>query len=299
MPEPPGEVPADLRVCVASANLIGESPVWSVREQALYWVDVEGRRVQCHVPRSGAQQEWRMPEATGCVGLRRAGGLVAAIRSGLAFLDTGSGRVTPIVDPEAHLEGNRFNDGKMDRAGRFFAGTKNIVNRPDPTGSIYCLHADLSVTQVLQGISCVNGIAWSPDDRSLYFCDTWLRCIYVCAFDRDTGTVGERRVFARVSDEAGYPDGLTVDAEGYVWNAHYDGWRITRYAPDGSIERVVRMPVQHVTSLTFGGADLRTLHVTSASLRLSADARASQPLAGHVLAFQPGPYGLPEPEFAG
>ncbi len=299
MPDRSGAIPRELRVVVAAGDRIGESPVWSQREQALYWVDVEGRRVRRWHRQSGARSDWQMPEATGCIALRAQGGLVAATRAGLAFLDTGNGRVSAIADPEAHLGANRFNDGKVDRAGRFFAGTKNIANSPEPSGSIYRLDPDLSVHRVAAGISCVNGIAWSPDQRSMYFCDTWLRCIHVCEYDAASGSVGARRLFARVDESAGFPDGLTVDAEGCVWNAHYDGWRITRYAHDGSVDRIVRMPVRHVTSLTFGGPDLQTLFVTSASMRLSPEQLAQQPLAGHVFAFEPGPKGLPEPAFAG
>ena len=195
--------------------------------------------------------------------------------------------------------GNRFNDGKVDRAGRFWAGTKNIANSPDPTGSVYRLDPDGTAHRIDSGISCVNGIAWSLDERTMYLCDTWLRRIYHYDFDRDTGVARNRRVFAELSVDEGYPDGLTVDAEGFIWNAHYDGWRITRYAPDGRVDRVLRMPVQHVTSLTFGGADLRTLFVTSASLRLTPEARERQPLAGHVFALAPGVAGIPEPSFLG
>jgi sugar lactone lactonase YvrE len=290
---------AGLRVAVAAANLIGESPVWSVREHALYWVDVEARCVQRFTPRTGGQERWAMPEPTGSIGLRCEGGLIAATRTGFVLLDTVSGVVTPVLDPEADLPGNRFNDGKVDRAGRFWAGTKNIANTPEPTGSVYRLGADYRVERVFGGISCTNGIAWSPDDRVLYVCDTWLRRIYRCGYDAVSGKVGERELFAELAPKSGFPDGLTVDAEGFVWSAHYDGWRITRYAPDGRVDRVLQMPVRHVTSLTFGGPDLHTLYVTSASMRLSDDERAAQPLAGHVFAFEPGVAGLPELCFAG
>ena len=289
----------DIRVLVPAANLIGESPVWSVREQALYWVDVEGKVVQRFDAATGAVARWAMPEVTSCIGLRGRGGLVAGTRAGFAFLDTTNGAVTPIVHPEADIPGNRFNDGKVDRAGRFWAGTKNIANTPETTGSVYRLDPSLEAHRIDRGISCVNGIAWSPDDRIMYLCDTWLRCIYAYDFDRGMGLAHNRRVFAALAPEDGYPDGLTVDAEGFVWNAHYDGWRITRYTPDGRVDGWVRMPVQQVTSLTFGGADLRTLFVTSASLRLTPEARERQPLAGHVFAFEPGAAGLPEPLFEG
>src|SRR5262249_41606777 len=220
-----------------------------------------------------------------------------ATHSGFVFLDTSSGHLTPIVHPEAHIPGNRFNDGKVDRVGRFWAGTKNLANDRQPTGSVYRLDSDGSAHLVIGGVTCSNGIAWSPDNRTMYLCDTWMRRIYSFEVDLAAGTVHNRRLFAEL--EVGFPDGLTVDAEGFVWNAHYDGWCITRYAPDGRIVQEMRMPVQHVTSLTFGGTDLRTLYITSASMRLSEAARRSQALAGHVFAFEPGVAGLPEPCYAG
>lgn len=289
----------EIQIAVPCGNLIGESPVWSTREQALYWIDIEAKLVQRLDAGNGNLQRWVMPEVTSCIGLRARGGLVAGTRIGFVFLDTTTGTVTPIVHPEADLPGNRFNDGKVDRAGRFWAGTKNIANSPDRTGSVYRLDPDGIAHHIDSGVSCVNGIAWSLDERIMYLCDTWLRRIYHYDFERDTGVARNRRVFIELSPDEGYPDGLTVDAEGYIWNAHYDGWCITRYAPDGRIDRVLRMPVQHVTSVIFGGEDLRTLFVTSASLRLTPEARAQQPLAGHVFSLAPGVAGIPEPLFLG
>ncbi len=288
----------DLRVFSAATNLIGESPVWSQAEQALYWVDVEGKAAFRQGWSETVPRRWPLPEATGCCGLRE-GGLVLGMRTGFATLDTATGAITPVHDPEADKPDNRFNDGKVDRRGRFFAGTKNIANRPDPTGAIYRLDPDRRATKVDAGISCVNGIAWSPDDRHMYACDTWRRLLYVYDYDAAEGRPANRRLFATMPETDGYPDGLTVDAEGYVWNAHYDGWRITRYAPDGRVDRVIRLHVRHVTSLVFGGPALDTLLVTSASLRLTPGDRAAQPLAGHVFALNPGVKGLAEPVFAG
>jgi sugar lactone lactonase YvrE len=149
------------------------------------------------------------------------------------------------------------------------------------------------------GLHRPNGIAWSPDERTAYACDTWRREIYAFDHDAATGTVSNRRLFASVPEEDGFPDGLTVDAEGFIWNAHYNGWHITRYAPDGRIDRVVRFPVQHVTSVMFGGPALQHLFVTTARMRLTPEAQAAQALAGHVLVFVPGVVGLPEPLFRG
>jgi sugar lactone lactonase YvrE len=293
------ETPRDLKVFHAAGNLIGESPVWSAREQALYWVEVEGRAVFRRGWNDADVQSWSMPEPTGCIGLRARGGLVAAMRTGFVRLDTATGAIIPIVDPEADRPENRFNDGKVDRRGRFWAGTKNIANTPQPTGAIYRLEADGTAPCAAREFSCVNGIAWSPDGRAMYACDTWRRRLYAFDHDETSGTISNRRPFASVADEDGFPDGLTVDAEGCLWNAHYNGWRITRYTPDGRIDRVVAMPVQHVTSVTFGGPELRHLFVTSARMRLDNAALAAQFDAGHIFVFVPGAQGLPEPEFLG
>lgn len=287
------------RVVITSRNLVGESPVWSVAEQALYWVDVEGKRVQRWDPATNQVRHWDIGKATGSIGLRKGGGLVTAIQTGFVFLDTETGTLSPIADPESDKADTRFNDGKVDRVGRFWAGTRNFRDHSRADGCLYRLDPDLSIHRLLEGIRCPNGIAWSPDDRTMYLCDTWIRTIFALDFDTTSGSLRERRVFATLAPEQGYPDGLTVDAKGYVWNAHYDGWRITRYAPDGRVDRTIAMPVQHVTSLTFGGPDLRTLFVTSSHLRLTDAARAAQPVAGHVFALDAGVAGIAEPAFAG
>ncbi|MEO8163805.1 MAG: SMP-30/gluconolactonase/LRE family protein [Betaproteobacteria bacterium] len=290
---------SNARVAVAARNQIGESPVWSPAENALYWVDVEGKLIQrWHAGRESIER-WNVESPVGCIGLRAGGGLIAASRSGFFFLDTTAGTFTPIADPEAHLPDNRFNDGKVDRRGRFWAGTRNFRDHSKVTGALYRLDSDRSVHRAQDGWGCPNGMAWSPDGRRMYVCETWARKVFVYDFDADDGALGERRLFAALTDSDGYPDGLTVDAQGCIWNAHYDGWRITRYTPDGKIDRIVPMPVQHVTSLTFGGDHFRTLYVTTACLRLSDSQRASQPDAGHVFALNVHAQGLPEPSFAG
>jgi sugar lactone lactonase YvrE len=288
-----------LRVVVASRNQIGESPLWNGAERALYWVDVEGATIQRWQEQDNSVQTWNVGEAVGCIGLRAKGGLVGARKSGFFFLDVNSGTVAPITDPESDVLDNRFNDGKVDRRGRFWAGTRNFRNTEIASGALYRLDSDLSVHRMEEGLRCPNGMAWSPDDRLMYLCDTWTRKIFVYDFDADDGVPCDRRLFAELPDIEGFPDGLTVDADGYVWNAHYNGWRITRYAPDGRIDRVIRMPVQNVTSLTFGGTDRDTLYVTSSHLRLNEEERARQPVAGHVFACEPGARGIAEPAFTG
>jgi L-arabinonolactonase len=288
-----------LRVAIASGNQIGESPVWSGSENSLYWVDVEGRLIQRWNAFDHSMQCWDIGEPCGCVGLRKRGGLIGASRTGFFFLDVVSGKSAPVCDPEAGLADNRFNDGKVDRRGRFWAGTRNFRDHAKADGSLYRLDPDRSVHRMEEGLRCPNGMAWSPDDRLMYLCDTWARRIFVYDFDADDGILRNRRLFAELKENEGFPDGMTVDADGCIWNAHYNGWRITRYAPDGKVDRIMRMPVQHVTSLTFGGLGLDTLYVTSSCLRLSEEERSRQRVAGHVFACEPGVRGISEPQFDG
>jgi|SRR5882724_9784440 len=287
------------RVFIESRNQIGESPVWSAREKALYWVDVEGGSIHRWRDEDKSMRKWEVGEPVGCIGLRQHDGLVGARRSGFFFLDVATGSITPIADPEVNLPDNRFNDGKVDRRGRFWAGTRNFVDTEKATGSLYRLDADFSVHGMEEGLRCPNGMAWSPDNKLMYLCDTWARRIYVYDFDVDDGTIGGRRLFAQLQESEGFPDGLTVDADGFIWNAHYNGWRITRYAPNGTADRVIRVPVQHVTSVTFGGSDFRTLYVTSGHLRLNDEDRKTQTAAGHVFALDVQAQGLPESTFSG
>lgn len=244
-------------------------------------------------------QHWDIGEAIGCIGLRERGGLVGASRTGFFFLDVATGKPTPISDPESGIPDNRFNDGKVDRRGRFWAGTRNFRDTEQASGALYRLDPDLSIRRLEEGLHCPNGMAWSPDDRLMYLCDTWARRIFVYDFDANDGIPRNRRLFAELRENEGFPDGLTVDADGCIWNAHYDGWRISRYTPGGNVDRIVRMPVQHVTSLTFGGSDFRTLYITSGCLRLNDEARKVQSTAGHVFALDAQTQGLPEPMFAG
>jgi len=289
---------AAARLAVDARNKLGEVPVWDVAEQALYWVDIEGKKLFRLDHASGAVREWQFAERIGSFALRQQGGLVCAFESGFAFFDPASGAVDWIARPEAMIRRNRFNDGKCDRAGRFWAGTMDD-RLAEHTGSLYRLDPDRSVHRLDGAIGISNSLAWSPDDRTFYFADTMDGAIYAYDFDARSGGIANKRVFVRTDDQPGSPDGSTIDAEGYLWNAQWDGWRLVRYAPAGHVDRIVDLPVQKPTSCMFGGPDLRTLYVTSAIWDLSAAALATQPWAGGVLALDVGVAGLPEPRFAG
>lgn len=270
--------------CVAPVRCrLGEAPVWDVVGNRLLWVDVKDPAVFAMNVATRAIRRWPMPAPLGAIGLRARGGLVGAFRDGFAFIDLESGAVTPIADPEKHVPHNRFNDGHVDPRGRFWAGTMDDEERR-PTGQLYRLDPDLRVDRFAIGFVVTNGIEWSVDGSRLYVADSAERRIYAYAFDMALGRPGARRLFAQIPETAGYPDGLTVDADDHVWSAHWDGGRVTRYRPDGSVERVVPLPVPRCTSCCFGGGDLATLYVTSASIGLDAAALRAAPLSGGVFA---------------
>ncbi|MDF1586353.1 SMP-30/gluconolactonase/LRE family protein [Marinimicrococcus flavescens] len=284
--------------CVLEARAaLGEGPLWHPGEQALYWIDIKAPALHRLDPASGREKHWPLPEAIGSFCFREAGGLVLALRSGLAFLDPESGGITPVARPD-EPPGNRFNDGKCDRAGRFFAGTMDDAETAC-SGALYRLDPDRSLHRIRSDVYISNGLGWSTDDRVMYFTDSPRQVIWAYDYDIVTGRTANERVFARIAEDAGYPDGLCVDAEDHVWSAHWDGARLTRWRPDGSIERVVPMPVPRPTSCCFGGPDLATLYVTSARTGLDERALAAAPLAGGVFALEPGVRGQPTAFFAG
>ncbi len=286
-----------MRVLDIRATL-GEGPVWCPRDQVLYWVDILSQTVNRFDPGSGANRVWRVPDLIGSMSLREGGGAILALRHGFAFLNFDTGNVKPAAAPDGLGPDMRFNDGKCDRRGRFFAGT---MHNPEtaPHGRLYRLDADGALSVVEDGITTSNGMGWSPDDTVFYYTDTMSQAIHAYDYDIETGSLSNRRLFAAVPPDAGRPDGLTVDGEGYVWSAHWEGWRVTRYAPDGSVDKVVEMPVARPTNCSFGGRDLSTLYVTSAAMDGIFPADEREPQAGSIFAIPCEVAGLPEPRFAG
>lgn len=283
--------------CVWEAKAsLGEGPLWCPVDRVLYWVDIKGRAVHRYRPRDGNRETFPLEEEIGGLALREGGGTLAALRSGLAFLDLATGEAEFVARPEKDLPGNRFNDCKCDRAGRFWVGSMDAAEKEE-SGSLYCLSPDLSLKTACSGFIITNGLGWSPDNRTMYFTDTLNRVIHAFDFDLETGGIENRRPFARVAPDAGFPDGLTVDSRGCVWGAHWDGGRITCYDPTGAVEKVIHLPVRRPTSCMFGGDDLDRLYVTSASMGL--DGRRLGPLDGGLLEIDVGVKGLPETRFQG
>jgi sugar lactone lactonase YvrE len=285
--------------CVLDAKaLLGEGPLWDPATRMLYWVDIKRRQIHRSDPATGLDQHWPTPEDIGSLAVRAKGGLVVAMKSGFHFFDPGTGAFTPIANPERDRPRNRFNDGKPDRQGRFWAGSMDD-SETSPSGGLYRLNADLGCERVVDGVICSNSLCWSPDSRVMYYADSYQHAIWAFDFDPETGSVFNRRVFVEIAAADGVPDGATVDREGGVWVAQWDGWRVTRYDPKGRLDRVVTLPVQRPTCPMFGGANLDVVYVTSASIGLTAEEQKQQPLAGGLFAFDPGIKGLPEAHFLG
>jgi len=290
----------NLRVVHHPANTLGEGVLWCEREQALYWTDIHAATLWRHRPANGEVRRWTMPERLGCLALcETEGWLLLGLASRLAFFRPDDETLLPLMEVESGLP-TRLNDGACDRQGRFVFGT---LHEPapgetrQPIGAFYRLNADLTLERLnLPGVGISNSLAFSPDGRTMYFCDSPSRVIQCCDYgDR----CGEPRVFARIDDPRGEPDGSAVDAQGFLWNAQWGLGQVVRYAPDGQVDRVVPVPAAQPTRPAFGGHGLDTLYVTSARDGLSADALASQSQAGALFAVEAGVAGLPEPRFRG
>lgn len=283
---------------VNTGDVLGEAPLWCPEEQALYWGDLLKPAVHRFCPGSGELTRWQPPVKFGSFSLRAGGGLIMATREGVAFYDPDTGKLEPVCNPEADRPGNIPNDGKCDRQGRFWFGSMDKMLKAE-TGALYRIDPDGSPRRMVERVGLSNGLAVSPDDSTFYFTDTQAKCIYGYEFDAASGELGERRVVVDARGLEGGLDGMTVDAEGCLWSAIFDGAKLVRYTPEGRVEREIALPVSRPTSCIFGGPALDVLYVTTATFRLSDADRAKQPLAGSVLAVDAGVAGLPEARFAG
>jgi L-arabinonolactonase len=289
-----------IEVLVDVKTILGEGPLWDVEEQRLYWIDSFGMNVFRATADGREIRAWDVPQKIGSMALRKSGGAVVSLARGFHFLDLRTGNVELIVDPEPGRTNNRLNDGKVDRRGRFVAGSMDTMEE-GPNGALYRLDPDLSLHKLDNKIIVSNGPCWSPDSKTFYFADTWSGEIWKYDYDLATGSVANRRTFAKVDrSRGGAADGSTVDAEGCLWNALvYDG-RLVRYRPDGSVDRIIEMPVKKVTSVMFGGPALDILYVTSMAKPPLPRFPGDGVQRGSLFAiYDLGIRGVPEPRFAG
>ena len=269
---------------------LGEGPVWSAAEQAVYFVDIKGLYIHRLEAEAGVTTSWPTPFQTGFIVPARGGGFVCGMQDGLYRFDPASGRFELLAPVEADRPGNRINDGFVDPAGRLWFGTMDD-GESQSTGTLYAWSGRGDPEPRDTGYAITNGPAVSPDGRTLYHTDSAAKTVYAFDLAAD-GAIGGKRVFARIDDA--HPDGMAVDAEGAVWVALFGGWRIDRYSPAGAVIGSVAFPCANITKLAFGGQDLRTVYATTAKLHLTDEARAAQPLAGGLFRFRVDTPGLPQ-----
>lgn len=292
-------VPAELACVNPAPSLLGEGPVWSSRDNALYWVDILAPAIHCLHPADGSTTVTRLGSMVSLAVPRTGGGLLLATPAGLMTFDGDRKRMERFAHPEAERPGNRYNDGKCDRMGRLWIASMDLATAPN-RGSLFRIDPDGSWKRMDSGFTVPNGMGWSPDDTRMYFADTFRRTVFVYDFDLRAGRIANRRALIEFDAARGKPDGLTVDEEGCLWIAMWDAWHIARYSPEGRELERVALPVPRPTSCCFGGEHLDTLYITTASVRLSEAELAAAPLSGALFAYRPaGVRGLPETAFAG
>ena len=293
MPQPSVDCVLDVRV------ELGECPVWCERSQSLFWIDIYQGRLHCFEPTSGADRSWPMGEPIGSFALCETDGVVlVALKSGVYRHELATGARKIVASPERHLPQNRMNDGRCDPAGRFWVGT--MRDPPDAAhkdGTLYRIDAG-GCAPMVGGLITANGLAFSPDRRTLYHSDSHpsVRTVWAWDFDVDEGRIGNRRVFIDTHGMPGRPDGCCCDADGCYWMTGNDGWELVRLTPAGRIDRRIALPIAKPSMPAFGGHDLDTIYLTS--IRPTGDL-SDQPQAGSLFALRPGVTGIPEPQFKG
>ncbi|MDE2902159.1 MAG: SMP-30/gluconolactonase/LRE family protein [Chloroflexota bacterium] len=275
---------------------VGEGPLWDPGTETLLWVDITGSAVHRFDPANGRNDCTDVGIDVGAVAVRASGGLVMAAADGFRSLEA-DGSQTVLAEVGADDPSMRMNDGKCDRHGRFWAGTMAYDEAaPAGLGKLYRLDPDLGVQVMVDSVSISNGIDWSPDDRLMYYIDSPTRRVDVFDFDLDDGAITNRRTLIEADASVGFPDGMTVDANGDLWVAFWGGARVGHFAPDGSERGMVRFPVSQTSSCAFGGSDGRDLYVTSAARGISEEA---EPEAGSLFRARTGAVGQAPNSFSG
>ncbi len=275
----------------AKASL-GEGPCWDHQNQLLYWVNINDKRVCIFNPVTNENREIELNQLVGAIVPRTSGGAIVALENGFYSLNLTTESLKPIIDPEEHLPNNRFNDGKCDSRGRFWAGTMD-KSKPKDQGALYCLDLDMKVVKKVDKVGISNGMAWSLDNEFLYYIDTPTRKVVRFNFNIDVGEISNSTDIIHFPEDEGSPDGMTIDEEGMLWIAHWGGAKISRWNPNtGKQIQSIPIPALNVTSCTFGGKDLDELYITTARIGMSDKQLEEYPFAGGVFKIKPGVKGL-------
>ena len=287
---------AEVHPIVTLNSHLGESPMWDENEGVLWWIDIYKPTLNRFDPESGRNEEIVLNQNIHAIAVRREGGIVGSFEHGIGFLDPVSASIDTVTDPIGEVEA-KFNV-KCDRDGRFWTGSMSN-DWVTPVGCLFRFDADGSVRTMDSGFNLSNGMGWSLDNKTMYFTDFGQSTIFAYDYDAATGGIGNRRPFVEIPEDEGRPDGMTVDADGCLWVALWDGWAVARFDPSGKRVETIPMPVMRPTSCMYGGPDLSTMYVTSATMMLTEDQLAEQPLAGALFAIETGCRGRVEPKFAG
>lgn len=280
-------------------NQCGETPLWVPEEKALYWVDTGGRSVYRYAPAGGGLERFPVPLDSQALARKSATEWVLLSPYGVSLWDRQFNRCRFLGSPISDRPHLQFCDCAVDPRGRLLAGTYNADKFDAPDGAYYRLEADGSFREIERGIVFTNGIAFSPDGRTMYGAEMFARRLLAWDYDPEAGTVRNRRVLAELEADAGYPDGVIVDAEGFLWVGHWAGWRVSRYSPEGKVERTIKLPVPTATCMSFGGQELDELYITTAYKGLNDEQRKAAPQSGDLFRIRLDVRGVPEPLFRG
>ncbi|MDO8685267.1 MAG: SMP-30/gluconolactonase/LRE family protein [Clostridiales bacterium] len=294
----------ELEFVLDAKSIVAEGSFWDERKHLLIWIDIFQYKVHVYNPLNNHVYSIDTGQYVGSIALREKGGAVVALHNGFYFLNLDDGKLTFITDPEKHLPNNRFNDGKCDCMGRFWAGTmSNNENEgkgtTSPEGSLYCLDVDLSVRYIFGNVTISNGITWSLDNKTMYYIDTPTRQVAAFDFSPDTGEINNKRTVITTPPDKGCPDGMTIDEEGMLWIALWGGYGVTRWNPqNGKLLKEIEIPVKNVTCCTFGGDNLDELYITTSQIGINSNDPGYK-YAGGIFKIKPGIRGIPAFRFKG
>jgi sugar lactone lactonase YvrE len=290
-------MPGTVELVIDAKAPLGEGAIWDSGRKVLYWVDIDGFKVHVYDPVTNKDREYGVGKSVGTVVPRKSGGLMLAVKDGFAEMDLETGSVRVVTRPDDHPDSARFNDGKCDPSGRFWAGTMGLGAGK---GVLYRLDADLSIHRMLDNLTTPNGIVWSHDKKTMYYIDTRAGEVWAFDYDDATGAITNKRPVVKIPKGVGGPDGMTIDSEGMLWVAHWGGWGVYRWDPNtGKLLDTIRVPAEQVSSCAFGGRDLDVLYITTARTGITGARLDSQPLAGGLFCAKPGARGVPAFSFAG
>lgn len=293
------DLSAQLQIVPDHTCVLGEGPVWDAENERILWIDIVRGEIHQYKIKQNQHIIFNVDEMIGSIAPREKGGFIAALKTGFAFVDIDKNIIEHIANPEQN-SANRFNDGKCDAAGRFWAGTM-ALNEEESSGNLYVMETDLSVKKKIESVTISNGIAWNADGTVMYYINTPTNYVFAFDYNIEHGNINNQRVVLDLTHENGYADGMTIDEEGMLWIAFYGGWRVARYNSNtGKLLQQIEFPASNVTCCTFGGNDLKDLYVTTASKDLSKEDLQKQPDAGKLFVVKDcGFKGLPAAKFKG